>query len=300
LAVSTRNCRRWLLLLVAAAVAAGCAQAPVVPGQVKRPKVALVLGGGGARGFAHIGVLRELEAEKIPVDLIVGVSVGSLIGALYADNPDTFALEWKAFQIERKEIFDFRIVNFLDSLASGEALKTYIDKNIKSRVLEELKIPLYVVAVDVKTGRRFVFDRGPIRDALRASAAIPGVFPPVPFQDKLLVDGGVLGNLAPQVARDCGADIVIGVNLAKSGNYLTEPSPSALNVILESIEIMGEELVRLQRNNFDVLIEPQVGGVGITDFSAKRELIDAGRQAARQAMPRIKELVNSAAPPAKP
>lgn len=281
-------------ILVLAGWLAGCGGTPVAPLGTPTPvptparKVALVLGGGGARGFAHIGVLRELEAEKIPVDAIVGVSVGSLIGALYADNPDTFQLEWKAFQIDRKEIFDFRIMNFLDSLASGEAMKSYIDRNIRSRVLEQLKIPLYVVAVDVKTGERFVFERGPIRDAVRASAAIPGVFPPVPYQDKLLVDGGVLGNLAPQVARDHGATLVIGVNLAKGGNHLAGEQPSALNIILGSIEIMGEELVRLNRDGFDVLIEPQVGGVGITDFTRKRELIEAGRQAARLAIPEIK------------
>jgi NTE family protein len=247
-----------------------------------------VLGGGGARGFAHIGVLRELEAEKIPVDLIVGTSVGSLIGALYADHPDSLALEWKAFALEKKEIFDFRIVNFLDSLASGEAIKTYIDKNVKARNLDDLKIPLYVVAADLKTGERYVFQHGLIRDAVRASTALPGIFPPLPYDAKLLVDGGVLGNLAPQVARDFGATVVIGVNLSGSKNPLADQPPIAFNVILASVAMMGEELVRLCRGQFDVLIEPEVGEIGITDFSRKRELIEAGRQAAIRAMPAIK------------
>lgn len=287
------ECIPWRLfpaILLLACLASGCGQAPVKP--VEEPKkVALILGGGGARGFAHIWVLRELEAEKIPIHMLIGVSVGSLIGAMYADNPDTFQLEWKAFQIEKKEIFDFRIINFLDSLAAGEALKVYIDKNIKSRYLEELKIPLYVVAADLKTGQRFVFQRGLIRDAVRASASIPGIFPPVPYGDKLLVDGGVLGNLAPQVARDLGANVVIGVSLSNGREGLSAAPPTAVNVVLESLEIMGDEMIRLTRDKFDVLIEPKVGNIGVTDFSQKREMIEAGRQAAKLAMPEIKRLL---------
>jgi len=275
--------------LLTASLFSGCAQAPVKPETPR--KVALMLGGGGARGFAHVGVIRELETEKVPIDLIVGVSVGSLIGALYADNPDSFQLEWKAFQITQKDIFDYRIINFLDSLAGGEALQTYVDKNLKSRYLEDLKVPLAVVAADLKTGRRYVFLKGSIRTAVRASTSIPGVFPPVPFQDMLLVDGGVLGNLTPQVARDLGATVVIGVNLAKSRDPGAAPPATALNVVLESLEIMGEEMARLNKDQFDVLIEPQVGSVGITDFTKKRELIEAGRQAAKLAMPRIKQLL---------
>lgn len=290
-----RNGRGWYVwLVIGICLCAGCAPGPVKteptpePTPVRPKQVALVLGGGGARGFAHIGVLRELEAEKIPVHMIVGVSVGSLIGALYADNPDSFQLEWKAFQITRKDIFDFRIINFTDSLACGEVLKTYIDKNIKSRYLEDMKVPLYVVATDLATGQRFVIQRGPVRDAVRASASIPGIFPPVSYGDKLLVDGGVVGNLAPQVARDAGADVVVGVSLTRSREKYQAPPTTAVNVILESLEIMGEEMTRLNRDKFDVLIEPQVGSCGITDFEPKKELIEAGRQAARKAIPEIK------------
>jgi NTE family protein len=255
-------------------------------------KVALVLGGGGARGFAHVGVLRELEKEKVPIDLIVGVSVGSLVGALYADNANTFDLEWKAFQMEKKHIFDLGILNLRGgSLAKGEAIREYIDKNITAKNIEDLKVPMAIVAVDLRTGKRQVFTRGPLREAICASAAIPGVFEPVAYQGMLLVDGGVLGNLAPEVARQLGATIVIGANIAKQRSPFGDVEPGALATILESIGIMGDELVRLNRAQFDVLIEPEVGTVGTMDFDHKKQLLEAGIAAAQKEMPKIKALL---------
>ncbi|MBN1595322.1 patatin-like phospholipase family protein [candidate division FCPU426 bacterium] len=265
----------------------GCALAPVK--DVKPIKVALVLGGGGARGFAHVGVIRELESAGIPIDMMVGVSVGSLIGALYADTSDSFKLEWSAFKIEKNEIFDFKVFGIAEGLAKGEAILRYIDNNIESRFIEDLKIPLAIVAVDINTGTQVVFRTGRIRDAIRASISVPGVFSPMPYQDTLLVDGGVLGNLAPQVARKMGADIVIGVNIAKPRKAFDTQAPNALAVILESIGIMGDEIVRLRKNDFDFLIQPEVGNIGITDFSKKKELIEAGRQAAKKEISRIKQ-----------
>ncbi len=284
----------WTILVWGAAVLAfavfsgGCATAP----QNAQPKkVALVLGGGGARGFAHVGVIRELENAKIPIDLIVGVSVGSLIGAMYADSANSFTLEWKSFQIDKKEIFDYSVFNLRESLAKGEAIKAYVDHNITARYLEDLKIPLAVVAADLNTGQPVVFQSGPIRDAIRASTSVPGVFPPVPHGNQLLVDGGVLGNLSPKIARDLGAEIVIGVNVSKRQPDFSNGAPNILSVVLESIDIMSEEIVRLNRDRFDVLIEPDVGNVGITDFSRKKELIEAGRAAAQEQLPNLKRLL---------
>jgi len=264
----------------------GCAGIPKKPSP---KKVALVLGGGGARGFAHVGVIRELESAGIPIDMIVGVSVGSLIGALYADTADSFKLEWKAFKIKKNEIFDFKVFNISDGLAKGEAIKNYIDNNIEAQFIEDLKIPMAIVAVDINSGSRLVFRSGPIRDAVRASISVLGVFAPVRYQDKLLVDGGVMGNLAPQVAREMGADIVIGVNIAKPRRSFSNNTPNALTVILESIDIMGYEIVRLKAKDFDFLICPDVGTVGITDFSHKKELIEAGREAAQKVISQIKQ-----------
>lgn len=283
--MSNRSAKRFIALLGLGLWMSGCATAPQ-PRPAPPRKVALVLGGGGARGFAHVGVLRELEAEKIPIDLIVGISVGSLIGALYADQPDSLQLEWKAFQIEQKQIFDFNLLTLANGLAKGDAIKAYLDANLSVRRIELLKIPLAVVSTDLRSGRPFLFTQGPIRDAVRASTSVPGIFAPVPFQDKLLVDGAVLGNCQSQAARDLGATLVIGVNLTVP-RARANPA-NVLEVLLESVEIMGSELVRLNRADFDVLIEPETNA-GILDFTRKKELIEAGRAAARLAMPRIKE-----------
>lgn len=281
-----------LLWLVAGGWLVGCGSAPIAKPAPPR-KVVLVLGGGGARGFAHVGVIRELENAKIPIDMIVGVSVGSLIGVLYADSKSSLDLEWKAFQITKEQIFDFKLFNWTEGLAKGEALQTYLDKNVKCRYLEELKIPLAVVAADLNTGQRVVFTRGLIRDAVRASTSIPGVFAPVQIQNQLLVDGGICGNLAPQVARDLGGTLIIGVDIAQQRQPLTE-APNALTTILESIDIMGDEMVRLSQNQFDVIIRPDVGDIRITDFSHKKELMEAGKAAAEKALPAIKALLEKA------
>jgi NTE family protein len=269
---------------------ASCAVVPHRKGP-EQHRLALVLGGGGARGFAHVGVIRELEAEKIPIHQIVGVSVGSLVGALYADSADSFDLEWKAFQIEKKDIFDLSVLNFQRSLAKGQALREYLDRHLPNRNIEDLKIPLAIVAVDLRTGDRVVFTRGPVREAVCASAALPGVFEPVPWTERLLVDGGVMGNLPPEVAEDLGADVIVGVNIPKGRSEFSGEPPGPLGVIIESIGIMGDELIRLNRSRFDALIEPDVGSVGIMDFDHKKELMEAGRQAARKEIPRIRALM---------
>jgi len=291
---SFRNCKIiftilsvWLLLFLS-----GCPKIITKPGTHK--KVALVLGGGGARGFAHVGVIRELESAGIPIDMIVGVSVGSLIGAMYADVGDSFELEWKAFKIEKKEIFDFKVFNIKDSLVKGEAIKQYIDKNIKTKRIQDMKVSLAIVATDIKTGRPVIFQSGSVKDAVRTSASVPGVFPPVPYGNKLLVDGGVLGNLAPSVAKKMGAEIIIGVSIGKARNKFSDDAPNALTVMLESIAIMGDEIIRLNSDEMDFLIEPEVGNIGITDFSKKKELIEAGRKATRKHIGKIKGAVAAA------
>ena len=262
---------------------------PGVPGSdLPKPKVALVLGGGAARGFAHIGVIRELEQEKIPIDLIVGTSVGSLIGAIYAAEKNSFDLEWTAFQLEKDSIFDYGILNAFSGMgiAKGEKLEAFVRSKVPVANIEDLKIPFAAVATDLNRGTRVVLDKGSVATAVRASSAIPGVFQPVSFQGKLLVDGGVVDNIPVDVAREKGADIVIAVDIGQQ--VINFNIADIIDVMLQSITIMGAENARFQSKGADVLIAPKIGDVGMLDFTQKKRCMQAGIEAAQAAMPEIK------------
>jgi NTE family protein len=263
------------------------------PPQVPEPKVALVLGGGAARGFAHIGVIRVLEQERIPVDLVVGTSVGSLIAAIYASDRDSFELEWTAFQLEKDDIFDFGLVNAVMGMgyARGEKLETFVKEKVKQADIEQLAIPFAAVATDLNWGGRVVLDRGSIAKAVRASSAIPGVFEPVLHQGKLLVDGGVVDNIAIDVARAKGADVVVAVDISENiGNTNIR---NLVDVVVQSMNIMFAENVSKLRGAADVLVEPKVGDVGTLDFTQKKRCMQAGIEAARKAMPRIRAAIET-------
>ncbi len=276
----------WFILLLASCQTTG---GPGLPGgELPKPKVALVLGGGAARGFAHIGVIRALEQEKIPVDMIVGTSVGSLIGAIYAADRNSFELEWTAFQLEKDSIFDYGIMNAISGmgLAKGEKLEAFVRSKVATANIEDLKIPFAAVATDLNRGTRVVLDKGSVATSVRASSAIPGVFQPVTFQGKLLVDGGVIDNIPAAVARERGADIVIAVDIGEQ--VINFKISDLIDVMLQSITIMGAENARFHKKDADVLIAPKIGDVGMLDFSQKKRCMQAGIDAAQAAMPEIK------------
>ncbi len=278
-----------------AAAAPPPAQAAPAPEPVKipEPKVALVLGGGAARGFAHIGVIRVLEQERIPIDLVVGTSVGSLIGAVYASDRDSFDLEWTAFQLTQDDIFDFRLLNTVMGMgyAKGEKLEAWVTEKVKARNIEQLKLPFYAVATDLNWGSKVVMDRGSVAKAVHASSAIPGVFEPVHHYGKILVDGGVVNNLAGDVAREKGADLVVAVDISEEvGNTNIR---NVMDVLLQTTNIMCAESMKHLRGNADVVIAPKVGGVGMLDFSKKKQTMQAGIEAARAAMPRIRAAIDA-------
>ncbi len=274
------------LLLAACAPLAGRPEA-----QPARPKIALVLGGGAARGFAHIGVIRALEQEKIPVDLVVGTSVGSLIGAIYAYDRNSFELEWTAFSLEKGAIFDYGLLNAFTGLglAKGEKLEGFVRDKVPVADIEGLKIPYAAVATDLNRGTRVVLDSGSVARAVRASSAIPGVFQPVEHQGKLLVDGGVIDNVPVAVAREKGADIVIAVDIGEQVNNFN--IANMIDVMLQSITIMGAENARVRKQDADILIAPQIGDVGMLDFTQKKRCMQAGIEAASQAMPQIRAAI---------
>jgi NTE family protein len=265
-------------------------QAPLIAG-APRPKIALVLGGGAARGFAHIGVIRALEQEKIPVDMIVGTSVGSLIGAIYAYDANSFDLEWTAFTLEKDDLFDYGLLTAITGMgaAKGDKLEAFVKNKVPVQNIENLKIPFAAVATDLNRGTQVVLDRGPVAKAVRASSAIPGVFNPVDYQGKLLVDGGVIDNIPVSVARERGADIVIAVDISE--NVTNFNITNLVDVMLQAVNIMAAENAKHQRKEADVLISPAVGNVGMLDFSQKKRCMQAGIEAAQKAMPEIKEKI---------
>ena len=256
-----------------------------------RPKVALVLAGGAARGFAHVGVIRALEQERIPVDMIIGTSVGSLIGAIYASDLNSFELEWTAFSLERENLFDYALLSVVTGMGpvKGDKLEEFVKTKIPAKNIEDLKLPYAAVATDLNRGTRVVIDRGSVARAVRASCAIPGVFQPVEHQGKLLVDGGVVDNIPIEVAREKGADIVIAVDISE--NVTNYNVTNMIDVVMQSVNIMFGEITKYRKRDADILIAPSVGSVGMMDFTQKKRLMQAGIEATQQAMPEIKKKI---------
>jgi NTE family protein len=264
---------------------------PVTTEGGARPKIALVLGGGAARGFAHVGVIRALEQERVPIDMIVGTSVGSLIGAIYANDTNSFELEWTAFTLEKDDLFDYGIFSAFTGmgLAKGDKLEAFVKTKIPAANIENLKLPFAAVATDLNRGTRVVLDRGSVARAVHASSAIPGVFNPVDYQGRLLVDGGMMDNIPISVAREKGADIVIAVDISE--NVTNFNITNLVDVVLQSVNIMFNENVKNKKKDADVLITPAVGDVGMLDFTQKKRCMQAGIAATQKAMPEIRKKI---------
>ena len=279
--------KRLILCLTVLFIVCSCQSAPVV--KKAEPKVALVLGGGSAKGFAHVGVLRALEKEKIPIHMIVGTSVGSLIGGIYASNPDSFQLEWTAFKINRGDILDYSVVSSKMGPVQGAKLEAFVEQNAKVKLVEATKIPFYPVATDLNTGETVTLERGSLAKAIHASSAIPGIFVPVAFGNRTLVDGGVTSNIACEVARSKGANVIIAVNLQK--DIKDGDITSVIDVIAQSIAIMMHVNSKTKLSYADVILEPDTKGISMFDFSQKKTLMEEGIKATERAMPKIKALV---------
>lgn len=260
---------------------------PVVQPPPKPAKIALVLGAGVSKGFAHIGVLKILESNKIPIHMIVGTSVGSAVGSLYAYGYNAFQLQKMSFSIEKGDILDLTIPD--NGFIKGEKLEEFINKTLKNTPMEKLKIPFYAVATEIKDGQEVVFGKGNTGQAVRASCSIPGIFRPVKIVDKMYVDGGVVSPVAVDAARRFGADIVIAVDIS-TGVERTQPE-NTIETILQSLNVMYSKLASIQLCNADVVIKPKVGHIGSTDFSKRHEAILEGEKAAIEALPQIMQII---------
>ncbi len=274
--------------------ACGTSQPPAAStpaADLPKPKVALVLGGGAARGFAHIGVIRALEQEKIPVDMVIGTSVGSLIGAIYASDRNSFELEWTAFKLEKDDLFDYGLLNAFTGMgvAKGQKLEEFIRTKIATANIENFKVAYAAVATDLNRGTRVVLDHGSVAKAVHASSAIPGVFEPVEFQGRLLVDGGVMDNIPIAVAREKGADIVIAVDISE--NVQNFNISNVIDVTIQAVNIMFDQNVKNKKKDADVLIAPAVGDVAMLDFTQKKRCMQAGIDATEKAIPEIRKKI---------
>lgn len=246
-----------------------------------------MLGAGASKGFAHVGVLKILETSKVPIHMIVGTSVGSFVGSLYAYGYDAYALQQIALSLERSDVAEMTIPD--NGFLKGERLRDYLNAKVRQTPIEKFRIPFYAVATDIKSGKSVVFNSGNSGMAVQASCAIPGVFQPARFSGASYVDGGVVKPLAVDVARQFGADMVIAVDIS-SGIDTTVPT-TTIETIMKSIQIMYSRISREALTQADVVITPNVGFVGSADFNRRNEAIMEGEKAALAAMPGINALL---------
>ncbi|HRR40191.1 MAG TPA: patatin-like phospholipase family protein [Syntrophales bacterium] len=283
-----RLLRAIVVISVAALSIISCV-AREIPPPPKPTRVALVLGAGASRGFAHIGVLKVLESNRIPVHMIVGTSAGSFVGCVYAFGYSAYQLQRMAIGLDKSDIVDLAIPD--NGFIKGEKLENYVNQLVSNTPLERLRIPFYAVATDIRRGEEVVFGMGNTGTAVRASCSIPGVFRPVSISGATYVDGGVVSPIAVEAARKYGADVVIAVDISAGiGNSVPQ---TTIETILQSIDIMHSKISSAQLLKADVVITPRVDHIGSADFSKRHEAILEGERAANEALPRIQSILNT-------
>jgi NTE family protein len=260
----------------------------------KRPKVALVLGGGGARGIAHIGVLRAICKEHIPVDLVIGTSVGSIVGAFYCAQVPFEKMYDLAKQINVGTFSDINYISLLDmllsdNLFSNDKLEKYINNVIGDIRFDELKISLICVATDLNTGERILLREGSVAFAARASSTIPGVFKPIEYMQRYLVDGGLTENIPVNVAKIFDCDIIIAVSVAS--DITKNNVDTTFGTLMQTIYIQGMMFDQYNLDAADIVIRPNVGSLSVLDFKNAYPSIDEGFAATKKVIKSIKKII---------
>jgi len=254
--------------------------------QQYQPKIGLALGGGFARGLAHIGILKVFEEENIPISYIAGTSVGALLGATYCSGVSAKEMEELAGLVRFKHFAKWTISRY--GFASNERMVGFLAKILKCKTFEELRIPLAVTATDFVTGEGVVFDSGPLIDPVRASCAYPGMFLPVNIQGRLLVDGLLAYSVPTIPVRNMGADKVLGVHLR--AHWVNGGGPRHIfDVIGQCFSIAQSKMCGLWQPAADLIVEPNVAGFSYDGFERASELVRAGEEAARAALPEIRK-----------
>lgn len=289
--------RLGMLLVLPAVLLAGCSSTPVVklpPVAIekidlpaRKPlRIGLALGGGAARGFAHVGVIAVLEEAGFRPQVVVGTSAGSLVAAIYASGKTSAQLQQTALTMEEVAITDWMLPIFGRGMFRGDALARYVNQLVAGRLMENMAIPLGIVATDLNSGQAVLFQRGDTGAAVRASSAVPAVFVPVKINGREYVDGGLVSPVPVRFARQMGAELVIAVDISSppEGN----PAGDTLQILLQTFAIMGKSINQYELKEADVVVRPSLAGLKSADFSSRQRAIDAGRAAMLAALPALK------------
>ena len=273
------------------------AEVPVVPAPppapvVKTlPRIGLALGGGAARGFAHVGVIQVLEEAGIRPVLVTGTSAGSLVAALYASGKNGAQLQYIAETMEEATIADWTLQVFTRGALRGEALAKYVNGQVGQKPIEAMPMPLGIVATDLNSGNDIVFQRGDTGTAVRASSAVPAVFQPVRIGNHEYVDGGLVSPVPVRAAKKMGAELIIAVDISSPPEAAS--ASGTLEILLQTFTIMGKSINSLELQGADVVIRPQLLGISSADFGARKRSIEAGRKAMLAALPQLRAAVDA-------
>jgi NTE family protein len=290
---------RALAALAVASLLSACVTAPpepVAPPQPipkHPPKIGLVLGGGAARGFAHIGVIQALEEAGVRPDLVVGTSAGSLVAALYASGKNGHQLQQAAEDLDEAAFTDWTVPIFNRGMLRGEALARYVNAQVGGKLIEQMPLPLGIVATNLANGQGILFQRGDTATAVRASSAVPALFVPVKIGSQEYVDGGLVSPVPVRYARQMGADLVIAVDIssAPEGNQ----SGDTLHILLQTFAIMGKSINAYELRDADLVVRPSLAGFGSADFAMRKQSIEAGRVAMQKLVPQLKAAIEAKA-----
>lgn len=286
---------------------AGCASLLTEPTQSAQPdvtirtvpkppvRIGLALGGGAARGFAHIGVIQVLEEAGIRPSLVTGTSAGSLVAAIYASGKNGQQLQQVAETMEEAAITDWTLPLFSRGMLRGDALAKYINTQVAGKPIEEMSLPLGIVATDLQSGTDVLFRRGDTGTAVRASSAVPAVFQPVKIAGREYVDGGLVSPVPVRATRKMGADVVIAVDI--SANPEGNLASGTLEILLQTFAIMGKSINSFELQSADILVRPALTGVSGADFGARKRSIEAGRQAMLSQLPQLRALLAAKSAP---
>ena len=257
-----------------------------LPAVQKPLKLGLALGGGAARGFAHVGVIAVLEEAGLKPQLVVGTSAGSLVAALYASGKTSAQLQQTALNMEEVAITDWMLPIFGRGMFRGDALARYVNELVAGRLLENMVIPLGIVATDLGNGNAVLFQKGDTGTAVRASSAVPAVFVPVKINGRDYVDGGLVSPVPVRFARQMGADVVIAVDISNPPE--ANAADGSLQILLQTFAIMGKSINDFELKGADLVVRPSQAGLKSADFSSRQRAIDAGRAAMLAALPALK------------